>query len=50
MELAKIRYTNQLSNGDLDGANLFETGNKLAEVVEAIELKTNRWLELSEYQ
>jgi ATP-binding cassette subfamily F protein uup len=50
LELAKIRYTNLLSNGDLDGNKLFETGNKLAEVVEAIELKTNRWLELSEYQ
>ena len=50
LELAKIRYTNQLSNGDLDGDKLFEIGNKLAEVVEAIELKTNRWLELSEYQ
>ena len=50
LELAKIRYTNQLSNGDLNGDKLFETGNKLAEVVEAIELKTNRWLELSEYQ
>ena len=50
LELAKIRYTNQLSNGDLDGDKLFEIGNKLAEVVEAIELKTNRWLELSEFQ
>ena len=50
LELAKIKYTNQLSNGDLAGDKLFETGNKLAEVVEAIELKTNRWLELSEYQ
>ena len=50
LERAKIRYTNLLSNGDLDGNKLFETGNKLAEVVEAIELKTNRWLELSEYQ
>jgi len=50
LELAKIKYTNQLSNGDLDGDQLFETGNKLAEVVEAIELKTNRWLELSEFQ
>lgn len=50
LELAKIKYTNQLSNGDLSGDKLFETGNKLAEVVEAIELKTNRWLELSEYQ
>ena len=49
LELAKIRYTNQLSNGDLDGDKLFKIGNKLAEVVEAIELKTNRWLELSEY-
>ena len=50
LELAKIKYTNQLSNGDLAGDKLFEKGNKLAEVVEAIELKTNRWLELSEYQ
>lgn len=50
LELAKIKYTNQLSNGDLDGDRLFETGNKLAEVLEAIELKTNRWLELSEFQ
>ena len=50
LELAKIKYTNQLSNGDLDGDKLFETGNKLAAVVEAIELKTNRWLELSEFQ
>ena len=30
LELSKIRYTNQLSNGDLDGDKLFETGNKLA--------------------
>ena len=50
LELVKIRYTNQLSNGDLNGDQLFETGNKLAEVLEVIELKTNRWLELSEYQ
>jgi ATP-binding cassette subfamily F protein uup len=50
LELAKTKYTKQLSNSDLDGDKLFETGNKLAEVVEAIELKTNRWLELSEFQ
>jgi hypothetical protein len=42
--------TESLSQGDLQGAAVLDLGEKLAEVVELIELKTNRWLELSEYQ
>jgi hypothetical protein len=42
--------TASLSQGNLNGAQVLELGEQLAKVVELVELKTNRWLELSEYQ
>ena len=50
LESDKREMTASLSQGNLNGAAVLELGEKLAEVVELIELKTNRWLELSEYQ
>ena len=50
LESDKREMTESLSQGDLQGAAVLELGERLAEVVELIELKTNRWLELSEYQ
>jgi ATP-binding cassette subfamily F protein uup len=50
LESDKREMTESLSQGDLQGAAVLDLGEKLAEVVELIELKTNRWLELSEYQ
>ncbi len=50
LESDKREMTDSLSQGDLQGAAVLELGERLAEVVELIELKTNRWLELSEYQ
>lgn len=49
LEKSKQQYTDMLSQGVLQGEELYETGEKLAKVVESIELKTNRWLLLSEY-
>ena len=50
LEQKKLKYTQELSNGDLEGHQLFELGNKLASVVQEIEGKTNRWLELSDFE
>ena len=50
LESDKREMTASLSQGNLNGAQVLELGEQLAEVVELIELKTNRWLELSEYQ
>ena len=50
LEAKKLKYSQELSDGQIGGHQLFELGNKLAAVVEKIESKTNRWLELSEYQ
>ena len=49
LEKSKQQYTDMLSQGVLQGEELYETGEKLAKVVGSIELKTNRWLLLSEY-
>lgn len=49
LEKSKQQCTDMLSKGALKGEELYETGEKLARVVESIELKTNRWLLLSEY-
>jgi ATP-binding cassette subfamily F protein uup len=50
LESDKREMTASLSQGNLNGAQVLELGEQLAKVVELIELKTNRWLELSEYQ
>ncbi len=50
LESDKREMTASLSQGNLNGAEVLELGEQLAKVVELIELKTNRWLELSEYQ
>jgi ATP-binding cassette subfamily F protein uup len=50
LESDKREMTASLSQGNLNGAEVLELGEHLAKVVELIELKTNRWLELSEYQ
>ena len=50
LESDKREMTESLSQGDLQGAAVLELGERLAEVLKLIELKTNRWLELSEYQ
>lgn len=49
LEKSKQQYTDMLSQSVLQGEELYETGEKLAKVVGSIELKTNRWLLLSEY-
>jgi len=49
LEKSKQQFTDMLSKGVLQGEELYETGEKLAKVIESIELKTNRWLLLSEY-
>ena len=50
LESDKREMTASLSQGNLNGAQVLELGEQLAKVVELVELKTNRWLELSEYQ
>lgn len=49
LESEKSRLTSVLSDPDANTEDLIVAGQKLSEVVKAIEEKTDRWLELSEF-
>ena len=49
LELEKEQLTEQLSDSTLSGQAIMETGQRLSEVVTALDQATDRWLELSEY-
>jgi len=49
LEEEKEELTAILSNPDADNDELMKAGQRLSAVVEEIDEKTNRWLELSEY-
>ncbi len=48
MEMKKSSLEAELSTGVLSGHILVEKAEKIGELIKAIELKTNRWMELSE--
>jgi ATP-binding cassette subfamily F protein uup len=49
LEAEKEIYTNKLSDTSLSNDELMKAGQKLGEIVEAIDSKTERWIELSEF-
>jgi len=49
LEEEKEELTAVLSNPDADNDDLMKAGEKLSTVVEEIETKTNRWLELADF-
>lgn len=49
LETEKEELANQLSDSSLNGEELVKIGNRLSEVVQLLDDKTNRWLELSEF-
>lgn len=49
LEIEKEKYTSILSDASADSEAIMEAGSKLAAIVELIDTKTNRWLELAEY-
>lgn len=49
LEAEKMQLTTQLESGSLDHAQLQQAANRIAEVVQLIDTKTDRWLLLSEY-
>ncbi|MBP8158316.1 MAG: ABC transporter ATP-binding protein, partial [Flavobacterium sp.] len=49
LETAKEAQTAVLSDGSATNDQIMEAGNKLAEIVAAIDSKTERWLELAEF-
>jgi ATP-binding cassette subfamily F protein uup len=49
LELEKQQLTAKLSDGTLNGQVIMETGQRLSQVVDQLDLVTDRWLELSEY-
>ncbi len=49
LEILKEELTSKLSDSTLPSQEIVEIGNKLSETVKALEEKTDRWLELSEY-
>lgn len=49
LEIQKEELTVQLSDTSLDNQQLMEAGEKLSKVVQEIEEKTDRWLELAEF-
>ena len=50
LEIEKEALTATLSNPDAEPEALMEAGERLTKVVAQIEVKTDRWLELSEYE
>lgn len=50
LEEEKSQLTEILSNPDSSQESLIEAGEKLTKVVKELESKTDRWLELSEYE
>jgi ATP-binding cassette subfamily F protein uup len=49
LESEKQHLTAKLSDNTLNGPVIMETGQRLSEVVEQLDLASDRWLELSEY-
>jgi ATP-binding cassette subfamily F protein uup len=49
LETEKETLTQKLSDPEVHGEEMMKIGTRLSEVVSAIESKTDRWLELSEY-
>ena len=49
LEILKEELTSKLSNSTLPSKEIVEIGNQLSETVKSLEEKTDRWLELSEY-
>lgn len=50
LEAEKIALTNLLSDANTSGEELMKAGERLAAVVGELDAKTDRWLELSEYE
>lgn len=48
LEIEKEKFTLILSDGSKTNDEIMEAGSKLGEIVQAIETKTERWLELAE--
>ncbi len=49
LEIEKSVLTEGLSDESKSNADLYDMGKRLAEVVELIDKKTNRWMELADY-
>lgn len=49
LEILKEKLTMKLSDSTLASQEIVEIGNQLSETVKSLEEKTDRWLELSEY-
>ena len=49
LEKEKMELTNKLSSGELSSDELVESSNRITALIELIDDKTLRWLELSEY-
>lgn len=49
LEILKEELTSKLSDSTLPSQEIVEIGNQLSETVKSLEEKTDRWLELSEY-
>ena len=49
LESEKQHLTTKLSDSTLNGQVIMETGQRLSQVVDQLDLATDRWLELSEY-
>ena len=49
LEKEKKEITNKLSDLSFNGEELNEMGKRLSEIVSEIEIKSDRWLILSEY-
>ena len=49
LEEEKSNLEKEISSGTLSQAELIEKSNRLGEVLKTIDLKSNRWLELSEF-
>lgn len=49
LEADKLKWTNVLSDGNSSNDDLMKAGAELAQIMEQIDAKTERWLELSEF-
>ena len=49
LENEKAVLTEKLSDSSLSNKELIDAGNRLTEVISELEMKTERWLELSEF-
>ena len=49
LEKEKETLTLKLSDASITNEGIMAAGNRLAEVVQALESKSDRWLELSEF-